>query len=247
MEHDKLILTDFIIKDIIMNCINAITLFLVVFGFLFNPSSINSQNKQLPKIALEQNGFVLIEAEDFTSQSNSSIRKWHVISLTQNPPETNSTKSHASSASGKAYIEILPDTRTNHEEKLISGENFSDKPGAVAVVSYKVNFQKPGRYFVWAKIFSTGSEDNGVHVGIDGTWPESGKRMQWCEGKNSWFWDSKQRTQEVHCGVPYQIYIDVLQPGVHEIQFSMREDGFEMDQWMMTIDKDFNPRNGSKF
>jgi hypothetical protein len=65
--------------------------------------------------------------------------------------------------------------------------------------------------------------------------------MQWCPGKNSWYWDSKQRTQEEHCGVPGLIYLDIAEPGDHEIQFSMREDGFEMDQWLITKSPDFNP------
>lgn len=229
-----------------MKLFNPFKLFLIVTSYLLTPNFIISQNTNNPKIAKEKDGLVIVEAENFTSQSNSELRKWYLNSSTQNAT-ANADSSHASSASGNAYVEILPDTRANHGEKLISGENFSDKPGAVAVVSYKVKFKKPGRYYVWAKIYSTGSEDNGVHVGIDGNWPESGKRMQWCEGKNSWFWDSKQRTQEVHCGVPYQIYLDVLQPGIHEIQFSMREDGFEMDKWIMTTDKEFNPRKDSKF
>ena len=62
---------------------------------------------------------------------------------------------------------------------------------------------------------STGSEDNGLHVGIDGTWPETGRRLQWCAGKRTWRWESKQRTAEVHCGEPYRIYLDV-EAGLHE-------------------------------
>lgn len=195
------------------------------------------------QIPQEKDGFVLVEAENFTSQSKSEIRKWYVSSLTETPNiGEDADESHAMSASGKAYIELLPDTRKTHTDKLISGENFTDKAGELAIISYKVNFQTTGRYYVWAKAFSTGSEDNGVHVGIDGAWPESGKRMQWCEGKKSWFWESKQRTKEVHCGVPFQIYLDVEKPGIHEIQFSMREDGVELDQWLMTTDKNYNPR-----
>ncbi len=90
-----------------------------------------------------------------------------------------------------------------------------------------------------ARAFSSGTEDNGLHVGIDGTWPESGRRMQWCEGKNSWRWESKQRTAEEHCGEAYRIFLDVPNPGIHEIQFSMREDGFELDRWLMTRNRDF--------
>jgi len=231
-----------------MKLFSPIKLFLIVTSYLLNPNFIISQNSKNPKIAVAKDGFVIVEAEDFTSQSKSETRKWYVTSLTQNHSVGNdSDESHASTASGNAYIEILPDTRTNHEEKLIPEENFTDKPGVAAVVSYNVNFQKTGRYYIWAKVFSTGSEDNGVHVGLDGQWPESGKRMQWCEGKKTWFWDSKQRTKEVHCGVPFQSYLDIDKVGIHEIQFSMREDGFEMDQWIMTTDKDFNPRNDPKF
>ena len=53
--------------------------------------------------------------------------------------------------------------------------------------------------------------------------------MQWCDGKHSWFWDSKQRTEKAHCGVPKGIYLDIEKSGLHEIAFSMREDGFEFD------------------
>ena len=39
-----------------------------------------------------------------------------------------------------------------------------------------------------------GSEDNGVHVGLDGRWPESGQRWQTVQ-KQQWAWDCKQRTR----------------------------------------------------
>jgi hypothetical protein len=107
------------------------------------------------------------------------------------------------------------------------------------------HFNTPGRYYVWVKAYSTGTEDNGVHVGLNGGWPDSGQRMQWCEGKHTWHWESKQRTPQQHCGVPHLIYLDIDKSGVHEIQFSMREDGFEMDMWLMTTDMNFNPREAT--
>jgi len=42
-----------------------------------------------------------------------------------------------------------------------------------------------------------------------------------------------------HCGEPYKIYLDIEQPGLHTIEFSMREDGFEFDKWLMTKDRNF--------
>jgi hypothetical protein len=53
--------------------------------------------------------------------------------------------------------------------------------------------------------------------------------MQWT-GENKWVWGSKQRTDEVHTGVPGILFLEVEQAGEHTIQFSMREDGFEFDQ-----------------
>ena len=147
----------------------------------------------------------------------------------------------ARGASRGAYLEVLPDTRRSHADKLVAGENFSDAPGKMAVLHYKVHFHTPGRYYVWARIGSTTTEDNGLHVGIDGTWPESGRRMQWTE-KGRWAWGSKQRTEAKHTGEPYKLYLDVEKAGSHTILFSMREDGIEFDKWLMTTDRDYVPK-----
>ncbi|GJM30763.1 MAG: hypothetical protein DHS20C17_33980 [Cyclobacteriaceae bacterium] len=183
-----------------------------------------------------------VEAEDFYKQTKTDQRKWYVVSAGfQSDLKSEEDSLHLDDASGGKYLEVLPDTRTNHQEKLVHGVNFSNEPGVMAVVHYQVNLTDTGRYYIWVRAYSTGSEDNGVHVGMDGQWPESGQRMQWCEVKNSWKWASKQRTREQHCGVPGLIYLDVKSPGAHDIQFSMREDGFEMDQWIMTTDPEYNP------
>ena len=118
-----------------------------------------------------------------------------------------------SAASGGAYIHIVPDTRVTDKDSLVNGVNFSNLPGKMAVISYPVRISKPA----------------------------SGARMQWCEGKNAWKWGSKQRTQKNHCGEPYLIYLDVAKPGKHIVQFSMREDGFRMDQFLLSLDKAFDP------
>ncbi len=194
----------------------------------------------------ESDGLVAVEAEHFAVQTDMETRKWHVTSTDRAPDvKPDGDGNHAASASGGAYIEILPDTRRNHGMKLIRGQNFSNEPGKLGILVYPVRFKTPGRYYVWVRAYSTGSEDNGLHVGLDGTWPESGQRLQWCEGKNSWRWESKQRTQKEHCGEPYKIYLDIEQPGLHTIEFSMREDGFEFDKWLMTTNRNFARPEGA--
>jgi len=188
----------------------------------------------------EQGGEVAIEAEHFFKQSLSDVRAWYLTSKNETPDlKPDADPSHIAGASGGAYLEILPDTRKNHGEKLIKGENFSNVPGKLAILHYKVHFNTPGKYYVWVRTHSTGTEDNGVHVGLNGTWPASGQRMQWT-AKRHWAWGSKQRTEKVHGGVKGLLFLTIENPGEHEIAFSMREDGFEFDKFIMTTDAKFS-------
>ncbi|MBX2815542.1 MAG: hypothetical protein KTR24_06085 [Saprospiraceae bacterium] len=183
---------------------------------------------------VEQRGIVSVEAEHYQRQYKDQVRRWYLMDGSMDLALRDVDTSVHASASNGAYLEILPDTRTNHDEKLIRGENFSNEPGLLAILDYRIRFSTPGRYYVWVRAHSTGSEDNGIHVGLNGDWPEHGQRMQWCEGKHSWHWESKQRTKEKHCGVPQQIYLDITEPGIHTVSFSMREDGFEFDKFILS-------------
>jgi len=186
------------------------------------------------KVPVEKKGIVAVEAERFFSQTNDEIRKWVVIGENSKPDLQNTDSKISATAGGKKYISVLPDTRVTHDDKLIQGENFSPEPGKMAVVSYKIKFKNPGKYYVWVRAFSTGTEDNGIHVGINGQWPESGQRMQWCDGKNEWTWASKQRTEANHCGEEQLIYLEIPSAGEHIISFSMREDGFRFDKFVLS-------------
>lgn len=185
---------------------------------------------------VERDGYLRVEAEDYERQHSDAVRKWHLVSAKEQPAKNlvDPDESHHATASGQAYLEALPDTRVTHQDKLIKGTNFSNVPGKMAILDYPVSFTNPGRYYVWVRAFSSGAEDNGIHVGLNGEWPESGQRMQWCEGKNKWTWESKQRTKAVHCGEPELIYLDIPSAGIHTISFSLREDGFEFDAFVLS-------------
>jgi hypothetical protein len=140
----------------------------------------------------ETAGLVAVEAEHFVDQSATETRAFYLTRAGQEPTlAPDGDAPHVAGASGGAYLEVLPDTRRTHDDKLIKGTNFSSEPGKMAVLTYNVHFSTPGRYYVWARAYSTGSEDNGLHVGLNGDWPASGQRMQWCQGKNNWRWESK--------------------------------------------------------
>lgn len=218
---------------------------LAVFGFSPPTSAKDTNDTKAPLVDesvhfVEKDGLVAVEAEHFFKQTLTDVRAFHLTHKDQTPKfEMDGDPAHVGGASNGAYLEILPDTRRNHGEKLTGGVNFSNIPGKLAILHYKVKIENPGRYYVWVRAHSTGSEDNGLHVGINGAWPETGQRLQWCEGKRQWWWESKQRTEKAHCGVPHKIYLDIEKPGEHTIHFSMREDGFEFDKWLMTKDINF--------
>ncbi len=182
---------------------------------------------------LETDGFVRIEAESYHRQSANERRTWLISDGGSGQTTGDPDSLEHLLASGGQFVELLPDTRVTHDDELVHGVNFNGEPG-LSVLEYDVNFSTTGKYYVWVRAFSTGTEDNGIHVGIDDDWPESGKRMQWCEGKGQWTWASKQRTKDNHCGVPELIYLLIDEPGIHTIKFSMREDGFAFDQFVLT-------------
>jgi len=225
----------------------TLTAFTLIISSLFLTAQVKQFNNAIvdDKVVFqENNGIVAVEGEYFNKQSKSELRQWYINSKgVVSKIGRGEDAGHHVGASNDTYIEILPDTRVTHSDKLIKGENFSNISGELGILHYKVRINNPGRYYVWVRAFSTGSEDNGLHVGLNGQWPEHGKRMQWCKGKNEWTWESKQRTKEEHCGVPKQIYLDVEKAGIHDIQFSMREDGFKFDKFVLTKDHTFIPKD----
>lgn len=173
---------------------------------------------------------IKVEAENHFSKDG----RWQLTSASVNPGITpDPDGSHHASASGQAYLELLSDTRVTHGDPLINGVNFWSQGGSGPAIDYIVNIPEAGRYTVWVKAYSTGTEDNGIHVGLNSSNPGSGERIQWCNGKNQWTWSSAQRTNSNHCGTTRTIYLDIGNAGANTIRFTAREDGFEMDQFML--------------
>lgn len=189
----------------------------------------------------ERDGLVAFESEHFVDQSARDRRAWYLTTKEKTPSiEPDGDPSHIGGASGGAYLELLPDTRRTHSDKLIAGENFENEAGKIAILSYKVHFNTPGVYWLWARAFTTTSEDNGLHFGIDGTWPVTAQRWQTVT-RGRWHWESKQRTETVHTGVPEILTLEVKERGLHTIHVCMREDGLELDRILLVNRKDYRP------
>ncbi len=173
---------------------------------------------------------IRVEAENYSEKS----ARWYLTTQDISPDVADDPDPpHYSTASGSGYLELLPDTRVTHDDTLNRGENYwGDSTGGPSI-TYRLDIPEPGRYLVYTKAYSTGTEDNGIHVGLNNNDPESGKRIQLCGGKRKWTWSSAQRVPENHCGVEKTIYLDITQAGVNEIFFYAREDGFEIDQFIL--------------
>ncbi|MGF1452464.1 MAG: DUF5060 domain-containing protein [Opitutales bacterium] len=186
-------------------------------------------------------GVLAVEAEHFFEQKKDDVRRWYRTNVNAAPDvKPDGDEPHAATASNGAYVEILPDTRRSHGDRLIHNQNFTEAEGTMAVLSYKVHLDEPGRYYIWVRSHPTNTEDNGIHVGFDKQWPETGRRGQ-MGPKNQWAWTNKQRKKYRHTGVPWEHYLDIPEAGEHTIHFSMREDGFEFDKFVLAKSQDFQP------
>lgn len=177
-----------------------------------------------------------IEAEslDQTVRESEDTR-WTLTNPITPQTEDDPDGNNSDGAVGSEYIELLPDIRVAHGDPFTPPTAFWGVAGTGPTVSYEVDFPETGRYFVHIRASSSGSEDNGIHVGINDTWPPDGRAMQLCAINQGWVWSSRRRSSGGvgHCGVDHSIWLDVEKAGVNTVMFSAREDGFELDRFML--------------
>lgn len=180
------------------------------------------------------------EAETFTSSDERWVLTEPGTAQTSPDPDPN----HSDLAIGNAYLEVLPDIRVTHDDPTSPPVAFWSNPGIGPTLEYTVDFPEAGRYHVHVRALSTGTEDNGIYVGLNDDWPASGLRLQFCTAGQGWRWSSRQRDSGSNgpCGVEKTIWLDVANPGINTVKFSAREDGFEIDHVMLIKDRSENTR-----
>lgn len=183
---------------------------------------------------------VWFEAEEF---DNKGIR-WVLTDADTEQTEDDPDGNHSDSASGGQYLEVLPDYRVTHEDAFHPDGSLWNAFQGPELTYSSIDFPEAGRYYVHLRAYSTGSEDNGAHIGLAGDFPPQARRMQWCGGKHKWTWSSAQRDSGGNgsCGLEKTVYIDIPNPGSHEINIQAREDGFELDRVVFIKDLSGNTR-----
>lgn len=180
---------------------------------------------------VERGGQVVFEAERFNMvDDNGTTRSWYAADDANRPmPDPDPERA---GASGGSYMEALPDDAVNQQT-----------PGDGPRVSYDIEFTTTGTYYVHVRGWVNDDNDNTVHVGVDGMWPASGTRIQWCAAwTGSWVWSSHIDGSSMdECGMADSAQIQIDTPGMHTVSFAMREDGFEFDKVVLTTQAGFTP------
>jgi len=181
---------------------------------------------------------LVFEAEDDDTRSE----RWVLTNAATPAIEPDPDPNHSDGASGGAYLELLPDYRVTEHDPLYEPTalwNRGDGPQA----HYTMDFPEAGRYYVHIRAFSTGTEDNGIHVGLNGQFPLTGAQMQWCTANAGWQWRGRKRDSGGGaCGIKKSVWITVEEPGENTFMISAREDGFEADSIMLIKDLSNNTR-----
>ena len=91
---------------------------------------------------------------------------------------------------------------------------------------------------IWIRVYSSNSEDDAVHVGLDGEWPVAAARWR-TTINDEWGWQRNRRflTHAEEGGVPLLAYLDVQQTGQRDLRISMREDGAKLDKIVLALDE----------
>lgn len=183
---------------------------------------------------------LVFEAEDDDTRGE----RWILMNASTPEQENDPDANHSDGAGGGAYIELLPDMRVTHEDEFGPPTAIWNVTGSGPKAEYTMNFPEAGRYYVHIRAYSTGTEDNGIHVGINDTWPQSGARMQFCTAGLGWQWSGKQRDSGGNgaCGAKKTIWVTVAEAGEQTFMISAREDGFEADRIMLIKDLSDNTR-----
>ena len=200
----------------------------------FVPSVLADQRTTDDYIAL------VFEAEDDDTRGE----RWVLMNSGTPEQDNDPDGNHSDGAVGGAYIELLPDMRVTHDDEFGPPTAMWDQPGTGPKAEYTMTFPEAGRYYVHLRAYSTGTEDNGIHVGINDSWPDSGARMQFCTAGSGWQWSGRQRDSggAGPCGAKKTIWITVPEAGEHTFMISAREDGFEADRIMLIKDLSNNTR-----
>jgi hypothetical protein len=200
-------------------------LILFAIGFSWLLSDQNSIEQASNEVFQEQNGLVVMEAENFTGlkpgAGEASSIEWQPIKT-------------INGYSGVSALQALPDHN-------VQPENYANGPALL----YDIEFHTPGTYYVFIRGFAPdnvsqgGDEYSGndsVHVGLNG------RAVTFDEGigltgfnASNFTWQRNYADKETSLLIP--------QPGKYTFYLWMREDGVVVDKILLSTNTDVLSNN----
>lgn len=162
----------------------------------------------------------------FEAEQASAIdARWVVVDslLASQGSEGDSDPGHASTASDGRYLELLPDERRAPGDPSSTADAWQT-PGVGPRLEIDLDFPEAGRWEVYARAYSTGSEDDRVFVALDGDF-STAAILDLCDQRDVWVWSKCHGDNEPAVSVP--------SPGIHTVQLAGLDDGFELDRVML--------------
>ncbi|KEQ17775.1 tandem-95 repeat protein [Endozoicomonas numazuensis] len=171
---------------------------------------VNNINDAPSPVFAEDNGLVSIEAEHFSSQVNRSGNAWAV--------------ENDASASGGQQVSTANNGADGFD---------TDYTGISSELTYDIQFESAGTYYVWVRGDAPDGNSDSVHIGLNGEAVSTGSQIGFNDGSHDWAGD--------RINSAGRITIEVDAPGTHQLNLWMREDGTAVDKIVISDDVDYVP------
>ena len=169
---------------------------------------VNNVNDSPVPVFQETGGLVAIEAEHYHSNVSRSSKTWVTGS--------------EGGASGGESVSVA-DVNSGY-----SGSTEGNSPE----LTYEIQFDTAGTYYVWIKGSASGGSSDSIHVGLDGEYLQTSDAITGFNSGGNW----SNNTMDSHAAT-----ITVDSAGVHQLNLWMREDGFKADKIILTTDSGYTP------
>jgi PKD repeat protein/ligand-binding sensor domain-containing protein len=175
-------------------------------------SAVITRSAYILAVTPQISGTFALEAEDYVRQITGTDLAWQTRTI------------HAG-YSGGGYVQARPDTDVLFTTAPISTSSE---------LQYGLGLTITGTYTVWLRGFAENSAGDSLHVGLDGQpFIPTDYVSKYPPGK--WAWDQTL----VESSQPITFTLDT--PGAHTLHIWIREDGFSLDQIILTNDDHFAP------
>jgi hypothetical protein len=129
--------------------------------------------------------------------------------------------------------DFRPGFSGNAAMRALPNSGISDGTAESPWLSYHVDFNSSGTFYIWVRGYATGVGNDSVRVAIDDTGYETASTIQ-LPSHNNWVWSNHTTDGRIST-------LDIDPAGIHTLNIWMHEDGFRLDKIVLTDQPDYVP------